>query len=155
MRDGTGLPPLTAMMIMLGASAQALLLPWVPSSRALMLSLDDLLIAALTPAEPQHRGVALVAIDEGTLAAATCRSPIDRLLLAALVEQLDAAGVRAIGLDVLLDQPTTPEADGRLAQVLRQARAPVSPSQPRPARSWVSGNVPGTPPTSRACRQGS
>src|SRR4051794_41719288 len=105
MRDGTGLPPLTAMMIMLGASALALFLPWVPSSRALMLGLDDLLIAALTPAEPQHHDVALVAIDEGTLAAAACRSPIDRLLLAGLVERLDAAGVGVIVLELLLDQP--------------------------------------------------
>ena len=125
MRDGAGLSPLIAALIILGASALALLLPWMPSFRALTLGLDDLLIAALAPAEPQHGDIALVAIDEATLAAAACRSPIDRLLLAGLVERLDAAGVRAIGLDVLLDQPTTPEADARLERALRQARAPV------------------------------
>ena len=125
MRDGAGLSPLIAAAIILGASALALLLPWLPSFRALTLGLDDLLIAVLAPAEPQHRDIALVAIDEDTLAAAACRSPIDRFLLAGMVERLDAAGVRAIGLDVLLDQPTTPEADARLARVLRQARAPV------------------------------
>ena len=125
MRDGAGLSPLIAALIILGASALALLLPWMPSFRALTLGLDDLLIAALAPAEPQHGDIALVAIDEATLAAAACRSPIDRLLLAGLVERLDAVGVRAIGLDVLLDQPTTPEADARLERALRQARAPV------------------------------
>src|SRR5689334_11582262 len=125
MRDGAGLSPLIAAAIVLGASVLALLLPWLPPFRALTLGLDALLLAALAPAEPQHPGVAIVAIDEDTLAAAACRSPIDRLLLAGLVDRLDTAGVRAIGLDVLLDQPTTPEADARLAQALRRARAPV------------------------------
>src|SRR5689334_9844165 len=152
MRDGAGLSPLIAAAIVLGASVLALLLPWMPSFRALMLGLDDLLIAALAPAEPQHGDIALVAIDEATLAAAACRSPIDRLLLAGLVERLDAAGVRASGLDVLLDQPTTPEADARLERALRQARAPVVAITAQAGtvmserqRAWHAGYLSGVP----------
>ena len=151
MRDGAGSSPLVAVAIVLGASALALLLPRLPSSRTLMLGLDDLLVAFLAPAEPQHRGVAVVAIDEDTLAAAACRSPIDRFLLAGIVERLASAGVRAIGLDVLLDQPTNPEADARLGAACYGRHGPRwSPSPPRPARSWASGSAPGTPTISRA-----
>src|SRR4051794_41912245 len=125
MRGGAGLSPLIAALIILGASALALLLPWMPSFRALTLGLDDLLIAALAPAEPQHGDIALVAIDEATLAAAACRSPIDRLLLAGLVERLDAAGVRAPGPAALLGQPAPPPADAPPGRGVRPARPPA------------------------------
>jgi len=125
MRDGTGLTPRTITAIILGSAVLVQLLFQLPLLRSLSLTLDDLLLTLLAPAEPQHPGVALVTIDEDSLEGAVCRSPIDRHLLAQLIEQLDTMGVRAIGLDLLLDQPTFAAADTHLARALRTARAPV------------------------------
>ena len=46
--------------------------------------------------------------------ALACRSPVDRAFLADLIERLRAAKVRAIGIDILFDQPTIPQNDERL-----------------------------------------
>src|SRR5215468_3829331 len=51
-------------------------------------------------------GVVIVAIDESSLARLG-RWPWPRARLAELIDRLDAAGVAAIGLDVVLDQPAT------------------------------------------------
>ena len=125
MREGTGLTLRTVTAIILGAAVLAQLLFQLPLLRGLSLALDDLQLALLAPAKPQHPGVALVTIEEDSLEGAVCRSPLDRNLLAGLIEQLDRIGVRAIGLDLLLDQPTFAAADARLAQVMHTTAAPV------------------------------
>lgn len=86
---------------------------------------DDLTLARLPPAVPQHERIVIVGITEATLATLACRSPIDRRFLAGLIDRLERAGVAAIGLDVLIDGPTLPDADAALRQRLGTARVPV------------------------------
>ncbi len=87
--------------------------------------LSDLRVAALTPPTPQRSDIVLLTITEETLTQFPYRSPIDRSFLAEVVEHLDGAGARAIGLDILIDQPTEPEKDARLAQAVAKAQIPV------------------------------
>ena len=87
--------------------------------------LDDLRVSLLAPAEPQHPDIIVVAITEDTLAGLPYRSPVDRGFIADLVEWLDSAGVRAIGIDMLFDQPTEPAKDDRLREVVLGATAPT------------------------------
>lgn len=73
----------------------------------------------------QHPQIAIVTIDDETLAPFRYRTPIDRELLASLVRAVDAAGASAIGLDVFFIRPTEPEKDAALKAAIREARAPV------------------------------
>lgn len=85
----------------------------------------DIRIAALQKPLPQSKDIAIVAINEETLAQFPYRSPVDRAFLAQLLVQLDAKAPAAIGLDVLLDQPTEPAKDALLAKTLRSLRSPL------------------------------
>ena len=85
----------------------------------------DIRVATLSPAEPQHPAIVVVAVTEDTLAALPYRSPLDRRFLADLLRTLEAAGVRAIGLDILLDQPTEEAKDAELGAVLKALGVPV------------------------------
>jgi len=76
------------------------------------------------PAEPRD-DIAVVLIGEDTLAQYPTISPLDRGLLAALVRALDAAGARAIGLDIIFERETDPAQTDALISAIRQARAPV------------------------------
>lgn len=87
--------------------------------------LIDVRVAYLAPRLPQHPQIVLVTITEDTLADLAYRSPLDRDFLAAVLQQIDEAGVRAIGLDMLIDQPTEPAKDERLRQTLAGLRAPA------------------------------
>jgi adenylate cyclase len=73
----------------------------------------------------QHARIVLVTITDQTLAGYPYREPIDRGLLADLVRYVDGAGAAAIGLDIIIDQPTEPAKDDALAAALRKVRAPV------------------------------
>ena len=85
----------------------------------------DIRISALQKPLPQSQSIAIIAINEETLAKFPYRSPVDRAFLAQLLTQLDAKAPAAIGLDVLLDQPTEPEKDALLAKTLRGLRSPL------------------------------
>jgi adenylate cyclase len=87
--------------------------------------LGDWEIAALTAPEPQSADIVVVAITEDTLKAFPYRSPIDRQFLNDLLTTLAARGPRAIGLDILFDQPTEPQKDARLAATLKQINVPL------------------------------
>lgn len=109
-----------------GVSAAALgLTRLVPPLRSADESFRDLAIAYFTPPAPQHPGIVLVTLGEDLFATLACRSPVDRGFLADLVGTLEAAGVRAIGLDILFDQPTLPALDERLRQRIQRASVPV------------------------------
>ena len=71
-----------------------------------------------------HDKVAIVAINDATLKD-YASSPIDRGLLARIVRAVDAAGPRAIGVDVLFLKRTDAEKDEALAAALRDAKAAV------------------------------
>ncbi|MGA1858588.1 adenylate/guanylate cyclase domain-containing protein [Azospirillum sp. 11R-A] len=97
----------------------------VPPLRTADESLSDRLIAAAAPAQPQHAAIALVLFGEDSFAGLACRSPVDRGMLADIVGVLAAAGVRAIGIDVLFDQPSLPALDERLRRTMLGAPVPV------------------------------
>src|SRR3954468_17365581 len=79
----------------------------------------------LAPLRPPDQRVVLIGITEKTLAAFSYRSPVDRGFLAGLLDSLGAAGVSAIGLDILLDRPTEPAKDAALRAAIRREDMPV------------------------------
>ena len=87
--------------------------------------LADLRVATLSPRQEQHPDIIVVGVTEATLASLSYRSPFDRAFLARLLRFLDDAGARAIGLDILFDQPTEAAKDETLCTVLAGMRAPV------------------------------
>jgi len=86
---------------------------------------EDWETAALLPPEPQDPNVVVVAITEDTLRLFPYRSPIDRQFLSDLIRTLAVRGPRAIGIDILFDQPTTPANDEALRQTLRESPVPL------------------------------
>lgn len=67
--------------------------------------------------------IAMVTFTEDTLRATGRRSPLDRSMLARGLTQLDKMGVKAIGIDILLDQPT-PE-DQILIDAFKSMKTPT------------------------------
>lgn len=87
--------------------------------------LGDWEIAALTAPEPQSPDIVVVAVTEDTLKQFPYRSPIDRAFLADLLQTLAARGPKAIGLDILFDQPTEAEKDKALSDTLKSLSVPL------------------------------
>lgn len=100
--------------------------PRVPGLLRLEASSADFRTTLLSDriAEP-HPDIAIVAISDETLAPFAVKSPIDRDLLGKLVQAIDAAQPRAIGLDVFFVRRTEEEKDRTLQAALRNAKAPV------------------------------
>lgn len=67
--------------------------------------LYDVRVDLNAPRVDQDERVVLVVFTEETLAATGKRSPLDRTMLARALTNLDALGPRAIGVDILIDQP--------------------------------------------------
>ena len=88
--------------------------------------LGDVRTAYLADQLPsQHPHVALVSITDETLKDNKVRQPIDRALLARLVDALDAAGAKVIGIDVLIARTPPPDNEDALVDAIRRARAQV------------------------------
>jgi len=87
--------------------------------------LADLRLIRLSPPEPRHEEIVVLAISEETLEELPYRSPLDRGFLATVLEGLMDDGARAIGIDLLFDQPTDPDKDRRLVQTLATSPVPV------------------------------
>ena len=87
--------------------------------------LSDIRIALLSDPRPQSQKIAVILIDEKSLNAVPYRSPIDRALIADLIEELEHRGVTAIGLNVRFDRSTEPAKDARLFDKLRNIEVPV------------------------------
>ncbi len=85
----------------------------------------DVRTALLSPSEAQHPDVIIITVTEDTLASFSYRSPVDRRFLAELLEILEDAGARAVGLDILLDQPTEPDKDELLRTTLLRSAIPI------------------------------
>lgn len=79
--------------------------------------------AAQTAVEQDDR-IVMVVYDEQTLIAAEKRQPLDRGMLAAALRNLDNFGAKAIGIDILFDQPQAE--DDELIETLRNMKTPVS-----------------------------
>jgi adenylate cyclase len=73
----------------------------------------------------QHPSVAVVGITDQTLNDYKVRLPIDRTLLARVVEAIDAAGAKVIGLDLLFYRTVPADNDEMLIDALKKARAKV------------------------------
>jgi CHASE2 domain-containing sensor protein len=73
----------------------------------------------------QHSQVAIVGINDETMAPYKALLPIDRHLLARLIDAVDAAGARVIGLDFLFASPAPDDNELLLIDAIRKARAKV------------------------------
>jgi CHASE2 domain-containing sensor protein len=138
-RDGRadaadGRPALMSWLQGLAGAASVLVvlaLLFVPAAAQLALDYfqqytGDKRTALLSPRAPAtHPQVAMVTITEETLQGYKSVSPVDRGLLARIVAALDAAGAKAIGLDILFLRPTEAAPDEALIQALRSARTEV------------------------------
>jgi adenylate cyclase len=71
----------------------------------------------------QDQRIQIVVYDDETLIAARKRSPLDRGLLAKALTNLDAMGAKAIGVDILFDQPQ--DEDDALVAALRAMKTPI------------------------------
>lgn len=72
----------------------------------------------------EDKRVVLVVYTDQTLIAARKRSPLDRGLLAKTLRTLDTFGPKAIGIDILFDQPQ--DEDEELIATLRAMKTPVA-----------------------------
>ncbi len=86
---------------------------------------DWQIASVFAPREEQDPDIIIVAIDEDTLRGFAYRSPVDRKFVSDLLQRLAAHQPKAIGLDLLLDQPTEPDKDTALKETLRTIRLPV------------------------------
>ncbi len=87
--------------------------------------LTDVRVAMLSLPRPQSRNIAVVLINDDTLANYPYRSPLDRELIADLLAELEQNSVAAIGINVLFDRPTEPAKDQILYERLRSLSVPV------------------------------
>ncbi|PZN94111.1 MAG: adenylate/guanylate cyclase domain-containing protein [Alphaproteobacteria bacterium] len=85
--------------------------------------LYDVRAAITAPRVDQDSRVVLVTFTEETLAATGKRSPLDRVLLGKALANLDTLKPRAIGVDILIDQPQ-PD-DAVLETALKALRTPT------------------------------
>jgi adenylate cyclase len=88
--------------------------------------IDDLRLAYLVPPVEQSPDVVVLAIDEQSMRDFPYRSPVDRGYLAGLVRHLATVHrPKAIGIDMIFDQPTDPAKDEELRSILVQSPVPV------------------------------
>ncbi|MGZ3171791.1 MAG: CHASE2 domain-containing protein [Croceibacterium sp.] len=87
-------------------------------------ALYDLRSYLFAPKVEQDNRILLVVYNDQTLINARKRSPLDRGLLARALHNLDAMGAKAIGIDILFDQPQ--DEDDALVAQLRSMKTPVS-----------------------------
>ncbi len=84
----------------------------------------DLRAYFTAPMVEQDDRIVLVVYDDQTLIKARKRSPLDRGMLATALRNLDGMGAKAIGIDILFDQPQ--DEDEELLAVLRAMRTPTA-----------------------------
>ena len=83
----------------------------------------DLRIANLTPAEPKHSDIVIVAVNEDTLSQFPYRSPLDRQFLSRVINDLADKGARAVLVDFLFDLRTAVTNWSTVAAGFSQLRA--------------------------------
>lgn len=102
---------LVATVLVLALAVALARFSWeLPTTLTLERSLYDIRVGITAPRVDQDPRVVLVVFTEETLAATGKRSPLDRVLLARALTNLDALGPRAIGVDILIDQPQPDDA---------------------------------------------
>ena len=98
---------------------------YMPFFRVIENWVQDFRVAGFTPPRPQSDQIVVVTINEGTLELFPFRSPVNRAFLARLIKKLEAADIKAVGVDVLFDTPTIPEQDQMLKSVFDTAKIPI------------------------------
>ncbi|MEE8392861.1 MAG: CHASE2 domain-containing protein, partial [Rhodospirillales bacterium] len=86
---------------------------------------SDLRVTFFNPPAKAQNDIVVLTINEDTLALLPYRSPIDRGFLAGVLIDLKAAGARAVGIDILFDQPTEPEKDQAFLDAVKSMGVPV------------------------------
>jgi CHASE2 domain-containing sensor protein len=87
---------------------------------------SDLLTAHFSKtAERQNQDIILVYISEAALADQPYLSPIDREVVAKLVQAIDQAGAKVIGLDLILDRKSETGKDEQLINTIKHANAKI------------------------------
>ena len=81
--------------------------------------------SVFAPRQAQDAAIVIVAIDEPTLQQFTYRSPVDRKFVSDLLQKLESHSPTAIGLDLLLDQPTEAAKDAALRGTLAEMKLPL------------------------------
>ncbi len=94
------------------------LLSQIPPIRTFEARYADLLMTFLAAKSKPSSDIVIVKITEDTLAKFPYRSPFDRGYLADMIEKIIAAKPIAVGVDLLMDQPSEPDKDARLFKVL-------------------------------------
>ena len=102
-----------------------LVLASAPFVRLINNGLGDVIVTTISPWTKPPGNIVLVTIGENTLAKFPYRSPVDRKFLAEMISTLLAARPKAIGIDILFDQPSEPAKDEMLRAVLAGASVPV------------------------------
>ncbi|MCP4185571.1 MAG: adenylate/guanylate cyclase domain-containing protein [Hyphomicrobiales bacterium] len=69
--------------------------------------------------------IVIITIDEDTLANLPYRSPVDRGFLADVIGKIDSANPVAIGIDLLIDQPSETDKDALFIKALELAKTPI------------------------------
>jgi len=86
----------------------------------------DLQVAYFSARKPgQDPRIAVVTVGDAALQNHPYTSPVDRRLLADLIDRLDAAGAKVIGIDFVFDRPTEPDKDRKLLESIRKAKAKI------------------------------
>jgi adenylate cyclase len=97
----------------------------IVASRPVENYIRDLMMSSISPFVSPPDEIVLVTVNETTLAEFSYRSPIDRAFLASLISHIVEAGPKAIGVDILFDQPTEQHKDIRLERALQNIDVPV------------------------------
>jgi adenylate cyclase len=95
----------------------------VPGTGDAERALYDVRALLTAPRTEQDPRLQIVVYNDQTLIAAKKRSPLDRGLLAKALANLDTMGAKAIGIDMLFDQPQ--DEDEALVATLRAMKTPV------------------------------
>ena len=96
----------------------------LPLARDAERALYDLRLLETAPRVDQDDRIVLVVYTDETLEALAKRSPLDRRLLAEALLRIDAMKPKAIGIDILIDQPQAE--DPILIDALRRLKTPTS-----------------------------
>ena len=94
--------------------------------------------SVFAPKQAQDTAIVIVAIDEPTLQQFTYRSPVDRKFVSDLPQQLESHSPAAIGMDLLLDQPTEAAKDAALRRTLAGMKVPLIVSYIEFARTFTA-----------------
>jgi class 3 adenylate cyclase len=98
---------------------------WLKPLRNVERWTSDVRMTIFSPPVEQHEEIVILTIDEALLATFPYRSPIRRQFLVELLRALQAADIRALGIDLLFDQPTLADEDVALRQAFLDFQAPL------------------------------